>query len=162
MSTVLSNGFLPLIPILIWNLLLTKKLPPSHDPEIFDKDIPKIILHFENGFRFLVFLIPLFIKLNIRSDQGQMGLIIFSIGTLIYFASWLLLIHFPESKWSTGLPGFAAPAWTPLIWLTGLSLLGKSFYFNWEYTPCYLLIPSILFLILHSLHAGLTWRREFS
>ena len=41
----------------------------------------------------------------------------------------------PQSQWSTSWLGFVAPAYTPLVWLAGLGLIGRRFYlpspFRW-------------------------------
>jgi hypothetical protein len=56
---------------------------------------------------------------------------------IIYFASWLLLIVRPDAAWSRSAAGLLAPAYTPLIWLAGIALVGGS----WPYE-----LPSLRFV----------------
>jgi hypothetical protein len=127
----LLNCFLLTIPIMIWNIIFTSKLPQYYQPEIFWKDIPVWLEYFENISRILILYIG---------------------GTLIYFASWLVLIYFPNSSWSSNIFGFMAPAYTPLLWLTGIGFVGNSFYFNLPYKRCFFILIVIIFLILHNFH----------
>jgi hypothetical protein len=62
---------------------------------------------------------------------------------LIYFASWLPLIYARETAWSKSAAGLLAPAYTPLIWLAGIALVGGS----WPYA-----LASLLFVGLHVYH----------
>jgi hypothetical protein len=43
------------------------------------------------------------------------ALVLFTAGTLVYFASWVILMVAPGSSWSTSALGFVAPAHTPLL-----------------------------------------------
>ena len=47
------------------------------------------------------------------------GFVLYVIGTLLYFASWLILMYFPEQK-------CVRIIYTPLIWLIGIGLIGNS------------------------------------
>ena len=82
------------------------------------------------------------------------GLLFYLAGVAIYFLSWVLLLFFPENLWSVSLLGFLAPAYTPLIWLIGIALLGEKFYFPARYKPIYYITPSVLFLIFHCAHSN--------
>ena len=64
-------------------------------------------------------------------------------GLVIYYASWLPLIYLPETAWSTTAAGLLAPAYTPLIWLAGIALVGGS----WLYGAL-----SLLFVVVHVYH----------
>ena len=44
----LSSCFLLMIPIMLWNIFLTEKLPKPFQPEIFWNDIPSIVKYGEN------------------------------------------------------------------------------------------------------------------
>ncbi len=76
------------------------------------------------------------------SDAG-VGLVVYCLGMLVYFASWLPLIFLPESNWSESAAGLLAPAYTPLIWLSGIALVGGS----WPYAGL-----SMLFVVVHVYH----------
>ncbi len=159
MLLVLSNGFIPIIPVLLWNALLVKRLPEAYGSDAFDRDIPKIVLMLENVLRMLVFLLPLCAMLNIKTSTGQIGFIIYLFGMIIYFGSWILLIKYPTTKWCKSVFGFTAPAYTPLIWLVGLSLMIDSFYFNFPFVFWYYAAPSCIFIIVHLAHSILAFRK---
>jgi hypothetical protein len=137
----LSNCFWLLIPLLLWNVSLG---PQLIDPKIIsDTHSPKWLLLAENFTRILVFLLPLLIPLRIDSVLKKSGLVIYIIGTLFYFFSWLPLLFAPESGWSQSTAGLLAPRLTPLLPFLGIGLLGS----NWLYGGI-----SILFIILHTWH----------
>jgi hypothetical protein len=149
---VLFNGFVLIIPILVWNIVFTSKLPSAFNPKSFNSGIPVFIVFGENIFRSIVFFMPLLFRIKLSSTIGKKGLLLFSTGALLYFISWLLLIYFPDSTWSVSLFGFAAPAATPLIWLIGLSLMADSYYFNLPFSKWHFIMPSVAFSIFHILH----------
>lgn len=146
------NCFLLTLPIMIWNIVLTKKLPQSFQPEIFWKDIPAYLTYGENISRAVVFMLTLLMPLRISTATQKKGLFLYIAGTIVYFASWLVLIYFPDSRWSNHMIGFMAPAYTPLLWLTGIGLIGNSFYFNLPYRRWFFISASIIFLLFHNLH----------
>lgn len=144
--------------MLIWNGFLTKKLPQAYGTETFDLGIPKPVLLIENILRFLVFFLPLCTRLDITDSIGVLGLIIFLSGIICYFSSWIMLMRYPKSKWCTSIFGFTAPAYTPLIWLFGLSFMIESFYFNFKYSFWMYLVLSCVFIAVHLTHTILVFR----
>ena len=148
----LLNCFLLALPILVWNIFLTNKLPKDFQSEIFKKDIPVFLTYGENISRTAVFMLTLMMPLNILTITQKKGLFIYIGGTILYFASWLALIYFPHSDWSNNIFGFMAPAYTPLLWLIGIGLIGNSFYFNLPYRRWFFISTSIIFLIFHNFH----------
>jgi hypothetical protein len=48
--------------------------------------------------------------------------------------------------------GFMAPAYTPLLWLSGIGLIGNAFYFNLPYRRCLFIFTSLVFLSFHNFH----------
>lgn len=161
LRNILSNGFIPVIPILIWNLLFTSKLPPALGSESFNRAVPLLILLGENILRSIFFLFILFIKLEIKTVNGRIGFRIYSIGVILYFLSWLLLMYFPNSFWSNNIPGFSAPAVTPFLWMLGISLMAESFYFKLPFIKWYLIIPSLLFILFHTAHTVIVYQRTY-
>ena len=157
---VFSNGFIFFIPILLWNMALTKKLPFPYGTQSFDSDIPKVILLGEGLFRMIVMLMPLTMKVNLSTIGDDNGIIVFILGVLLYFISWISLILFPESNWSKSVIGFSAPAYTPLVWLIGFAMITTSFYFNYHYSLWYYLIPSFIFISFHLLHTVIIYNRQ--
>ncbi len=158
---ILPNGYIAIFPILVWNILLTSKLPQAYDPKLFNSNIPLTIIIGENLFRSIIFLLPLFFRLNITSSLEKKGLIIFSFGVVLYFSSWLMLIYAPNSGWSNSIVGFTAPAYTPIIWLVGLSLLVDSYYFKVAYSKWHFILPSIAFSTFHVSHAVYVYNRTY-
>lgn len=147
------NCFLLTLPILAWNIFLANKLPEEFQPGIFWKDIPAFLKYGENILRIAVFILALLMPLSISTATQKRGLFLYSAGTIVYFASWLALIYFPGSEWSNNLMGFMAPAYTPLFWLTGIGLIGNSFYFNLPYRRWIFILTAVLFLMFHNFHA---------
>ena len=137
----LLNCFWLLLPIFAWNAVFTSRLPQAGFKS--DAGVPKPIRVAEQALRIAVFLGPLFLPLRWGDPWSQAGLLLFLEGLLIYFASWLLLIYRPETAWSRSAAGLLAPAYTPLIWLAGIALVGGS----WPYA-----LLSLLFVGVHVYH----------
>ena len=152
-TNYILNCMLLLLPIMAWNLIFASKLPQAYSAEIFWKDIPPLIANGENIFRLLVFVLPLLMPLRIETQSQKLGLWLYSAGTAIYFISWLAQIYFPQSAWSLSAFGFLAPAYTPLIWLFGIGLIGSTFYFSSPYRSWMYIAISIIFIGFHLSHA---------
>ena len=84
------------------------------------------------------------------------------VGTLVYFASWLMQIMFPASAWSTSALGFAAPAYTPFLWFLGIALLGRQLFWGTFYRWWMYLVLAIAFLVTHISHTALVYARATS
>jgi hypothetical protein len=162
MNLISSNGFIPILPIMLFNLLFSSKLPEEFESKIFDSDIPVLIDYGEKIFRILIFGFSFFVKTDVYTSAGRIGLIIYIVGVLMYFLSWLPLIFAPSSSWSKSIIGFTAPAYTPVVWLSGCGLMFNSYYFDVPYAPVHYFIPAILFLLLHVLHTVIVYKRKIS
>lgn len=155
------NCFWLLVPILLVNVAFGHRLPAAFQPEVFWKDIPLFVAIPENVFRGLVMVVPFLMPLRITSSTQRRGVSLFVLGTLVYFASWAALILAPESRWSQSAFGFMAPALTPALWLTGLTLIGDHLVFTrfayrrWMYAAIV-----VLFLVFHNAHAALVYLRH--
>jgi hypothetical protein len=77
------------------------------------------------------------------TSQSKIGIAVYLIGLVVYFASWVPLMVAPTSTWSNSLIGFLAPAYTPLLWLVGIYLIGGW----WPY-----LVLSLVFVSVHIGH----------
>jgi len=137
---------------MVWNIVLSRKLPQDFQSEIFWKDIPTFLTYGENISRTIVFMLTLLMPLCITTLTQKRGLYIYIVGTLLYFTSWVVLIIFPNSEWSNSIIAFTAPAYTPLLWLVGIGLTGNSFYFNLPFRRWFFISTSIIFLIFHNFH----------
>jgi hypothetical protein len=157
---VLMNGIWLTFPALIWHVIFASRLPAQFLPEIFWKDIPVVVHYGENILRTFAFAIPAFFMLA-SPRAGRQGWSWYIAGTLVYFVTWLPLLFAPGSAWSTSMLGFMAPAYTPLIWLVGIGLLGTEFYFPLRYRPVYYIAPAVLFTIFHCTHAAIVYLRNF-
>jgi hypothetical protein len=139
------NAFWLMLPLLGWNLLLAPRLT---DPRLTaDSHSPAWLLIAENASRTLVFALPLFMPLSGKADwQSEIhraGLILYVLGTVTYFATWLPLLFAPDSVWSNSAIGLLAPRLTPFLPFLGIALLGGS----WPYG-----LISAVFIVLHSWH----------
>jgi len=132
-----------LTPILAWNAIFSSKL--AHPAFEFDEAVHQWVLLIENILRLAVMVLPLFMPLRWNTSHNKLGMAVNVIGMLVYFASWIPLMVAPESVWSNSLPGFLAPAYTPLLWLVGIGLIG-----GW--LPY--LILSVVFVGVHVSHWG--------
>ena len=146
------NCFVLTIPILVWNILLTDKLPKTTKPDILIQHISQLITYPENIIRIIVFTMMAFMPIQISKTIQKQGLFLFVFGTFIYFTSWLVLIYYPESIWSKSAFGVLSPAYTPTLWLIGIGLIGDRFYFNLPYKRWIFISLSIIFLIFHNIH----------
>jgi hypothetical protein len=117
METILPyilNCFLFLIPVFIWNILFFKALPAAYQKPIWDQ-IPKPIAVLENVLRVVIFVFPLFLKIEFAAPDQFLGLALYVFGLAVYFLSWILAIRVPNGRWARSLPGFTAPAWTTML-----------------------------------------------
>jgi len=161
LMSYLLNCLLLLLPIMAWNLIFASKLPWAYSEEVFSKNIPSFIASGENIFRLIVFILPVLMPLRIEMQSQKFGLWLYIAGTAIYFVSWLAQIYFPQSAWSLSAWGFLAPAYTPLIWLVGIGLIGSAFYFSSPYRSWMYIITSVVFLGFHLSHALTVYLRNF-
>lgn len=158
----LSSCFLLLVPILVWNLALASQLPPAFQSAEFWRDIPCWVSAPENVLRLLVLVLPALMPLEIATRRQRAGLAVVAAGIAVYFASWVLLITWPTSAWSTSAPGFLAPAYTPALWLFGLGLLsGRLFITALPFRRWMFFALAAGFLAFHNLHAAIVYVRNF-
>jgi hypothetical protein len=155
---LLSCGLL-LLPIFIWNAFFMPYLPAGYSPPEFWRDIPAPLANAENVFRLLISALPFFMPLNLASVMQRHGLIVYCIGIGLYFASWLAVLLAPDSGWATSASGFLAPAYTPLIWLLGLAMLGQRLYWGNFYRWWMYLVPASVSMAAHISHAVLVHSR---
>lgn len=149
-----SLGLL-LIPVFLWNLILAPYLPAPFTPPAVTQNLPRWLTFMENSLRILLFTLPFLMPWPTRSRRSRWGWWLFVAGIGIYFVSWLPLILIPNSAWSMSLIGFLAPAYTPAIWLIGLSLIGDRLFWGHRYRWWMYLIPVLLFLTAHIIHVTL-------
>ncbi len=155
----LLNCFLLLIPILLWNIVLFDYLPKPYGADVFWNDIPNWIRYGENILRIFVFGVPLIMTLSIKSRNQKIGLLVYLFGILTYFLSWVAVIIYSDSAWSNSIYGFTAPAYTTIIWFLGIGLIGEKSLFRIPKLFNIYLSLSVLFVILHTIHACVVFQR---
>jgi hypothetical protein len=135
------NCFWLLLPILGWNLVFGAKI--TQEQITSDAHSPAWLLGAENFFRLATFSLPLLMRMRFDTGWGKIGLAVYGIGTLIYFASWIPLMTAPQSAWSRGLPGLFAPRLTPYLSLLGVALIAGA----WPYG-----LLAGIFILFHTWH----------
>ena len=143
-------------------MIFANKLPEKYTEKGKWDNIPKLLAALENTLRTIVFLIPVLMKLNLNSDRAIVGLVVYLLGIIIYFISWSLQMYRPDSNWSKSLLGTMAPAYTPIIWLNGIALIGKENFLEIPNFALFYLIISFVFVIVHSLHAYFVYKQNNS
>ncbi|HEX2995015.1 MAG TPA: hypothetical protein VHP14_09325 [Anaerolineales bacterium] len=135
------NCFWLVVPLLIWNLVYGPKIT---DPRITsDAHSPNWLLIAENMTRIIVFALPLLLALQFKEPLNKTGWVIYIVGTLIYFASWLPFLFASGSAWSNSMLGLLAPRLTPFLCFLGIALIGDA----WSYG-----ILAAVFIFLHTWH----------
>lgn len=162
-TDIFKNGIWLTFPILIFSFSLMNSLPSELTPAQFNKGISGELLICENIVRIFVFTMPAFFSVGISTNTQKRGLTLYLAGVILYYLSYLTLIIYPDSSWSTSMIGFVATAYTNIFWMIGLSLLGEKFYFpkRLRYRPVFYFAPAIVFLILHTAHAIVVYQRSF-
>jgi hypothetical protein len=161
LQTVADNGFVLTLPVLLWNGLLTRKLPGLFAAAVFHRDVPAAIRVPENIFRVLVLVLPGFTALG-GVTEHRSGYLLYLAGLAVYFLSWLCLISFPQSRWSRSLTGVVAPALTPGFWLVGIGLVSSPYLEGWTWFRPVYFCGVFVFLAAHCLHVWFIHRRESS
>jgi hypothetical protein len=87
--------------------------------------------------------------------------LLFVVGTLLYFLAWISLMIARESQWSTSWPGFVAPAYTAIVWLTGLGLIGRRLYVPSPYRRWMYIALACGFVAFHVMHTSLVYARNY-
>jgi hypothetical protein len=157
----LFNCFWLTLPPTLISLFLMKYLPASFQANLFWNNIPPPISLFENTFRTLVIMLPIFFPLGISTKSQHIGLYIYGIGIVLYLLSYIALIVSPVSYWSQSLIGFTAPASTPLIWFVGIGLIMEKPFFNVPYKRWFYMVLVGLFISFHFTHTLIIYYRYF-
>lgn len=163
LTTIFKNGIWLTFPPLLFSLSLMGQLPEALTPAVFNKDIPDGLVMGENIARIFVFGMPLFFSVGLSTKNQKRGVILYLVGIVLYYLSYLLLIFAPDSTWSNSLVGFTAPAYTNFFWMVGLGLLGENFYFpaRLQYRSRFYIVPTLIFLIFHIAHTVIVYQRHF-
>ncbi len=153
------NGFVLLVPVFLWNARFATSLPRGYSPAFFERDIPPLVGITENALRLAVFFLPLLMPLTVEVPRQKVGLGLYLAGLAVYFLAWVVQIHHPESAWSRSVFGFLAPAYTTMIWLTGIGLIGSKLFVPIPYHPLVYHVMSTAFVAAHTMHAYIVYTR---
>lgn len=107
----------------------------------------------------VAFFLPLLMPLTVETCGQKTGLGVYLAGLGVYFLSWLLQIYYPDSAWSKSAFGFLAPAYTTMIWLVGIGLIGTRLFVKVPYRPTVYILISTAFVVVHTMHAYLVYTR---
>ena len=119
--SLLNNGLF-LIPPLLWNIVFATKLPKTY----YEGTAPAALTVVENVFRTATMLYPVFIPVDTDNPGFYAGLATYSIGLALYFGSWSIMMFSERDDLKQNAFIKLAPAYTPIIWLIGISLMSGS------------------------------------
>jgi len=149
----INNCFLFFIPILLFNILFFKKLPPH-----YLKNISHPIIIMETITRIIVIVFSMIMVMNIQNKMEKIGIIIYVIGIIIYFTSYFIEIYAANSLFGRNIIFILAPYWTSIIWLIGIGLVGNILFINIPYHFTVYLILSVIFTTIHTIHGYLCYK----
>lgn len=115
----LANHGLFLVPPLAWNLVFLSRIPGYYS----QGSVPPALEFTENILRVATFAAPWFVPIDTAAPLFFPGLTVYSVGLGAYFASWILLMAFPDLEVSQNRLVRLLPAVTPLIWLVGIGMM---------------------------------------
>jgi hypothetical protein len=159
-SAIMKNGIWLTLPPLIFSLGVMSVAPTVVTPAEFNKGIPDLLIYSEMVSRVVVFALPAFFSVGLSSRTKRHGLFLYIAGVAFYCMTYAIQNYLPDSAWSTSLIGFTASAYTNLIWMIGLGLMGNKIYLpnRLRYRPVFFIAPAAIFIILHVVHAILFFR----
>ncbi len=115
------NNLLFFVPPMAWNMVFLQ-IPSGY----FSGSAPLWIVIAENVFRASSMAYSFFLPIDKRHDLFLQGLVVYIAGMLSYFASWLVLAYLPDSAPAQSPLLRLAPAYLPLVWLGGMSMMAES------------------------------------
>ena len=142
-----NNCFWFFIPVIVFNIVFTKYLP-----EFYLKNIKHPIVTIETIARIMTIVFSVIMAIKLDNKIGKAGLIIYIIGVLIYFCSYLIVIKIPAISFHNNFIVLLAPYWTSVLWLIGIGLLGNKLFINIPYHYAAYIVISIVFAVIHSIH----------
>ena len=137
----LLNCFWLLLPIFLWNAVFAARLPQQGFKS--DAGVPQVVLVAETVLRIAVFVLAALTAAGLAGSEepGRAGAVWPGPARLLRIVAAADLSS--AGAWSTSAAGLLAPAYTPLIWLAGIAVIGGS----WPYA-----LLSWLFVGTHIYH----------
>ncbi len=156
-TDIFKSGFWLTLPPMLFSLSLMEFGPSSLTPAQFNEGISIGLLNIESFARIVVFVMPAFISLGLSTPIQKRGLIFYLAGVTLYVLTYGIQNFLPDSAWSLSTFGFAASAYTNIVWMVGLGLLGENFYFtkHLRYRPIFYIGPAAFFVAIHTAHTVL-------
>jgi len=133
LDRIATNGFVLVVPLLVWNAVFWPRLPPAAGGA---QEVPFWLEVVETVLRAAVFLLPLFLSIRANVRTRRPGALLYVGGLLIYFASWVPWLEGVELQSVMFLVG---PYATPLLVFAGIALLCRS--------PGYIAVSTIFVLV---------------
>lgn len=154
-----SAGWLWVPPLAI-SFAFWPHLGPAFQPETFWQDIPAPLGMVENALRVLVIGVAFFMRIGMSRPRQRVGLTVYLGGLALYALCQVPISLDPASAWSTSAIGFLAPAYTPLIWLVGIGMMGDRLLVpRLPWSTRYYITLSAAFVAAHLGHAALVFIR---
>ena len=153
---VVNCGWL-LVPIFVWNVVFARFLPPALLSNELSQDIPPLVAYGENTLRIVVMVLPFLMPLEVTMVSQRRGVWLFAVGTIVYCLAWVPLMVVPHSRWSTSWLGFVAPAYTPLVWLVGLGLIGRRLFVPSPFRWWMYVAVACAFIMFHVAHTSIVY-----
>jgi hypothetical protein len=148
-----NNCFWFFIPVIIFNIILTKYLP-----EHYLKKINHPVVTMETITRIITIAFSAIMAINLDNKIGKIGLIVYIIGILIYFCSYYIVIKIPATSFKNNIIVLLAPYWTSVLFLIGIGLLGNKLFINIPYHFTAYIVMSIAFTVIHSYHGFICYK----
>jgi len=157
---LLRSGIWLWLPPLVASFAFWPNLGPSYQPDIFWHDIPSVLGIVENTSRFGVITFSALLLMSWRTHSERTGWIIYTVGFALYaLCQWAIVLG-PTGWWATSAFGFLAPAYTPIIFVVGIGLIGSKpitsqlMWVRWLFWP-----TAVVFLFSHNTHALMVFLR---
>lgn len=148
----LTNCFLLLIPVLVWNVIFRRYSPEFFHPKTYWEGVHPVIKILESILLFFVLVTPLFMPLKIKRKVQKTGLFLYFTGLAGYLLAWRPLVLYPDGSWSNDLAGFIAPALSFMLILIGIALIGDRLFFKFPYKKSIYIVISCLYILFHISH----------
>ena len=149
-----NNCFWFFLPVIIFNIIITK-----HLPEFYLKNISHPIVIIEMIVRMITILFSAIMMISLDNKTGNIGLVVYIVGVLIYFVSYIIVIKVPIVSFHNNLFIILAPYWTSILWLIGIGLLGNKLFISMPYHYMVYITLSIVFVMIHSYHGYICYNK---
>jgi len=160
LTTYLKSCIWLWVPPLVASFIFWPNLGAAYQPDEFWREIPWTLGVIENFTRVALIVLSMFMVLDWRTRPQRIGLFIYAIGLMLYVACQWVIVLEPDGWWANSAVGFLAPAYTPLVWMVGIGLIGgQTMVPHLPWRRWYFAAVAGLFLSAHFTHAFLVFSR---